>query len=108
MTSVYSQDMTARVTDAAWEGFYVRMTGDPLSALKHTQCLLDALEDSPPFTCHVSWRTQMEIGVVYDPCSDELFQAVRGYGSFVNGQRVSSSACSELGDAVVVSEILHQ
>lgn len=83
------------------------MMVNPLSSLRHTQCLLDTVDDSPSFTCYVSRRSQMEIGVVYDPCSDELFQAVRGYGSFVNGQRVSSSTCSELGGAVVVSEILH-
>lgn len=40
--------------------------------------------------------------MVYDPCSDELFQTVRGFGAFLNGQRVSSSGCSELGNAVVV------
>lgn len=44
----------------------------------------------------------MEVGVVYDPCSDELFQTVRGFGAFLNGQRVSSSGCKELGNAVVV------
>ena len=46
----------------------------------------------------------MEVGVVYDPCADELYQAVRGFGAFVNGQRASSSDCTELGNAVVVSE----
>lgn len=44
----------------------------------------------------------MEVGVVYDPCADELYQAVRGFGAFVNGQRASSSDCTELGNAVVV------
>lgn len=46
----------------------------------------------------------MEVGVVYDPCSDELYQTVRGFGSFVNGQRASSSGCTDLGSAVVVRE----
>lgn len=39
---------------------------------------------------------------MYDPCADELYQAVRGFGAFVNGQRASSSDCTELGNAVVV------
>lgn len=49
-----------------------------------------------------SFHSQMEVGVVYDPCADELYQAVRGFGAFVNGRRASSSDCTELGNAVVV------
>ena len=45
---------------------------------------------------------KMEVGVVYDPCADELYQTVRGCGAFVNGQRAYSSDCTELGNAVVV------
>lgn len=41
--------------------------------------------------------------MVYDPCADELYQAVRGFGAFVNGRKASSSGCTELGNAVVVS-----
>lgn len=44
----------------------------------------------------------MEVGVVYDPCSDELYQTVRDFGAFVNGRRASSSDCTELGNAIVV------
>ncbi|CAM9994521.1 unnamed protein product [Ascophyllum nodosum] len=51
---------------------------------------------------------KMEIGVVYDPCSDELFQAVRGFGSFVNGERTSTSGCSDLGSAIVITEYGYQ
>lgn len=39
---------------------------------------------------------------MYDPCSDELYQTVRGFGAFLNGRRASSSSCTELGNAVVV------
>lgn len=42
--------------------------------------------------------------MVYDPCSDELFQAVRGFGSFVNGNKASTSGCGQLDNAVVVRE----
>ncbi|CAM9512805.1 unnamed protein product, partial [Laminaria digitata] len=51
---------------------------------------------------------KMEVGVVYDPCSDELYQTVRGFGSFVNGQRASSSGCTDLGSAVVITEYGYQ
>lgn len=40
--------------------------------------------------------------MVYDPCADELYQTVRGFGAFVNGRKASSSDCTELGNAVVV------
>eukprot|EP00752_Nemacystus_decipiens_P009159 g8181.t1 len=52
--------------------------------------------------------SKIEVGVVYDPCADELYQTVRGFGAFVNGQRASSSGCTELGNAVVITEYGYQ
>ncbi|CAB1100612.1 unnamed protein product [Ectocarpus sp. CCAP 1310/34] len=52
--------------------------------------------------------SKMEVGVVYDPCADELYQAVRGFGAFVNGRKASSSDCTELGNAVVITEYGYQ
>eukprot|EP00904_Undaria_pinnatifida_P007482 jgi/Undpi1/3864/HiC_scaffold_16.g07232.m1 len=51
---------------------------------------------------------KMEVGVVYDPCADELYQTVRGFGSFVNGVRTSSSGCTDLGSAIVITEYGYQ
>jgi myo-inositol-1(or 4)-monophosphatase len=41
------------------------------------------------------------VGVVFDPSKDELWQAVRGGGSTVNGVRLRCSDASELGQALV-------
>lgn len=41
------------------------------------------------------------VGVVYDPCRDELYSAVRGQGAFLNGVQIHVSAPCALEDAVV-------
>ncbi|CCJ48289.1 inositol monophosphatase family protein [Bordetella parapertussis] len=43
------------------------------------------------------------IGVVYDPSSEELFTAVHGIGSWLNGHRISCSRTSTLDDAVLAT-----
>ncbi len=42
-----------------------------------------------------------EIGVVYDPTSDELFAARRGAGADVNGRALRCSGCSDPGQACI-------
>jgi myo-inositol-1(or 4)-monophosphatase len=42
-------------------------------------------------------------GVVYDPMRDELFEAVRGRGAFLNGARVRVSDIPELGKALLAT-----
>ena len=44
---------------------------------------------------------QPEIGIVYDPYLDELFEAERGRGAFLNGRPIGVSA-APMGDAVSV------
>lgn len=41
------------------------------------------------------------IGVVYDPMSDELFIAERGAGLWLGNDRVATSGCARLADALV-------
>ena len=41
------------------------------------------------------------IGVVYDPCREELFTSVYGIGSWLNGRRIACSRSTGLGEAVV-------
>ena len=41
------------------------------------------------------------VGVVFDPSRDEVWQAVRGDGSTVNGQGLRCSGATELGQALV-------
>ncbi len=43
------------------------------------------------------------VGVVYDPLLDELFSAVRGEGARMNGNLLSISDVSELGNALVAT-----
>lgn len=42
-----------------------------------------------------------ETAVVYDPYLDELFEAVRGNGAFLNGRKIRVSGISELNEAVI-------
>jgi len=43
------------------------------------------------------------VGVVYDPCREELYTAVYGIGSWLNGRRISCSRTATLDDAVVAT-----
>jgi myo-inositol-1(or 4)-monophosphatase len=41
------------------------------------------------------------IGVVYDPCREELFTGMRGVGAWLNGHRIACSRAAGLDDAVI-------
>lgn len=41
-----------------------------------------------------------QVGVVYDPYMDELYEAVKGNGAFMNGEIINVSKTSELDEAV--------
>ena len=43
------------------------------------------------------------IGVVYDPCREELFTAVHGIGSWLNGRRINCSRTKLLADSVLAT-----
>lgn len=42
-------------------------------------------------------------GVVYDPMREELFEAARGRGAFLNGRPIRVSECPALGEALLVT-----
>ncbi|HEY0834618.1 MAG TPA: inositol monophosphatase family protein [Azospirillum sp.] len=42
-----------------------------------------------------------ELGVIYDPNTDELYTARRGGGAFLNGEPIRVSGCAALTDAVI-------
>lgn len=44
------------------------------------------------------------IGVVYNPCTDEMFSAIRGHGAFLNDVAIRRSMCLDLTDAIIISE----
>ncbi|MFC3338318.1 inositol monophosphatase family protein [Paracandidimonas soli] len=43
------------------------------------------------------------IGVVYDPCREELFTGMHGVGSWLNGHRIQCSATEDLGEALLAT-----
>lgn len=43
------------------------------------------------------------IGVIYDPCREELFTAVYGIGSWLNGRRIACSRTTSLNDSVLAT-----
>lgn len=45
----------------------------------------------------------LETGCVHDPVRSETFVASRGEGAFLNGERISSSATSEIGQALLAT-----
>ena len=42
-----------------------------------------------------------QVGVVYDPSKDEIWQAIRGGGAVLNGHSLAVSACTSLDQALV-------
>ena len=51
----------------------------------------------------VEHRGVRSVGVVYDPLLEELYTAVRGKGSFLNGRRLRVSEETELGRSLVAT-----
>ncbi|WP_153557178.1 inositol monophosphatase family protein [Roseimaritima sediminicola] len=45
---------------------------------------------------------QLQLGVILDPGSGELFTARRGQGAHLNGQSIKTSDCGELSEALLV------
>lgn len=43
------------------------------------------------------------LGVVYNPSSDELYLAVTGHGSYLNGRRMAVSKATAVNQAMLVS-----
>jgi myo-inositol-1(or 4)-monophosphatase len=51
--------------------------------------------------CEVAGR--LEVGVIYDPLREELFEAQRGGGAWLNGRRLRVSATDRLEAALLVT-----
>lgn len=43
---------------------------------------------------------EIELGVVYNPANEEIFYAAKGAGAFRNGQKISVSKISDIGDSM--------
>jgi myo-inositol-1(or 4)-monophosphatase len=48
-----------------------------------------------------TYNGQVMVGVIYDPHREELFHAVRGRGSFMNGERIYVGEQETIGDAII-------
>ena len=61
------------------------------------------LHGFPVFSVSIALRVrdQLEVGVVYDPCRQELFTAMRGGGAQVDGRRIRVSAWHGLEGALI-------
>jgi len=59
------------------------------------------LQGIPLFAVSIGYREagKYKIGVVYDPCRDELFQAVLGGGAFLNGKAIQTHQFADGLDA---------
>ncbi|WP_282609828.1 inositol monophosphatase [Pelagibius sp. Alg239-R121] len=51
---------------------------------------------------------RIEIGVIYDPNTDELFSASRGQGAYLNGQRMATSAASDFTNGMTGFSFSHR
>jgi myo-inositol-1(or 4)-monophosphatase len=54
-------------------------------------------------TMGLECRGEMVAGVILDPVRDEMFQAERGSGAFLNGQRIHVSKALRVADALVAT-----
>ncbi|CAN0100641.1 unnamed protein product, partial [Discosporangium mesarthrocarpum] len=58
-----------------------------------------------PVTCvsiGMACGRKAQAGVVFNPCTGELYQAVRGKGAFLNGKPIGVSGVKRLSHAIVV------
>lgn len=74
---------------------------DPLWIIDPLDGSLNFLQGIPQFAVSVGYREhgKYRVGVVYDPCRDELFQAVLNGGAFLNGKAIHAEQFSDGADA---------
>lgn len=46
-------------------------------------------------------QKEIVMGIVYDPFHDELFSAVKGEGSFLNGKPIHVSSANKLSETII-------
>ncbi len=59
----------------------------------------------PMFSVSIAleYKSEIIVGVVFDPLRDELFHATRGDGSFLNNHRISVSGTKDLGRSLIAT-----
>ena len=65
------------------------------------------IHDVSPYCVSIALRSRTELllGVVYDPSLDECFSAWKGGGAYLNGERIRVSDVARLEDAFVMAEL---
>lgn len=65
------------------------------------------IHDNAPYCVSIALRskTQLLLGVVYDPCRGECFYGWQGGGAYVDGRRMQVSAIRQMEDALLVVEL---
>ncbi|MFN7732593.1 MAG: inositol monophosphatase family protein [Pirellula sp.] len=53
----------------------------------------------------LTYRRKPVLGAVYDPMADEMYTAIAGQGAWLNGERLSSSGCAQLNQALIAASL---
>lgn len=74
---------------------------DPLWVIDPVDGSMNFNQSIPLFAVSVALRSagKYELGVVYDPCNNELFHATFGHGAYLNGEPIFVDKMSEGEDA---------
>ena len=92
------------------DGILGEERGLTTGAAEHGIWVVDPIDGTASFVAAIpAWcisiayvvDREIELGVVYDPCHDELFVAQHGAGATVNGQPISVGAAARLAEGVV-------
>ncbi|MCJ7644916.1 MAG: inositol monophosphatase [Candidatus Aminicenantes bacterium] len=108
-----SQEMIFRRLSAAFPGHgYLAEEGLSLPGTSDCRWIIDPIDGTtnfahtfPVFCVSIALEQKGEVvvGAVYDPMRDELFEAARGRGAFLNGARIRVSDIPELGKALLAT-----
>jgi myo-inositol-1(or 4)-monophosphatase len=72
--------------------------------------IVDPIDGTQPFICGMrTWcvsiayytKGKVELGVIYDPCNDEMFVASRGQGATLNGRAIHVADVSSVSEGLV-------
>lgn len=70
---------------------------DPIDG---TNCFLNGISSWCVSIAYV-FKNTIEIGLIYAPCTDELFAAHRGFGATINGHPMQPSKATSLSEGIV-------
>jgi len=85
-------------------------------ASAETRWLVDPIDGTTNFVHGLPWfavsiaverRSELVVGVVYDPLREEMFQAVRGGGAVLNGRPIRVSRTKRLAEALLNTGFPH-